>query len=91
VHFAWHSLISFLDIFFPSHAAIASGEQEANTAVPGSITAALPLPSALDPFSQHPGGGVLQQDWALALDTARPLRNTRTNITLFIENHLVSE
>jgi hypothetical protein len=91
VHFASHSFISFLDIFFPSHAAIASGEQEAKTAVPGSITAALPLLSVLQAFSQHPAGGVLQHDWALALVIASPVRNNMIINTLFIRKHLVSE
>lgn len=93
VHFAWHSFISFFDIFLPSQAAIASGEQEAKTAVPGSKVAALLLLSAAPAFVQQEGDGVQAglADWATTLDIASPQIINKTIITLFIGNQFVSE
>lgn len=93
MHFAWHSFISFFDIFLPSQAAIASGEQEANTAVPGSITAAVPLVPVAVALAQHEGDGVHAAlvVWASALEIARPPSIHKIIITLFIGNQFVCE
>jgi len=92
-HFSWHSFISFFDIFLPSQAAIASGEQEANTAVPGSIIGALLLATVGVALAQHEGDGVHAAlvVWASALEITRPPSMHKIIITLFIGNQFVCE
>ncbi len=92
-HFAWHSFISFFDIFLPSQAAIASGEQEAKTAVPGSSSDALPLVSVAVALAQHEGDGVqaVLLVCASAVEIARPPSMHKIIITLFIGNQFVCE
>lgn len=93
VHLAWQSFISFFDIFLPSQAAIASGEQEANTAVPGSIITAVPLVPVAVALAQHEGDGVqvVLLVCASALEIARPPSMHKIIITLFIGNQFVCE